>query len=228
VLGYLRDATTGLWVAGTRRHRCHAFAIERVFLLRRAQRRTEYQETQMDIEAERGRFAEALDGPRSAVTGSRQSTHQREAGRELASESNRGAAAVLGPFVRQHTVLLTTYRRNGTPVGTPVHIAVEGDCAFVRTWDETWKLKRIRHTPEVEVAPSTLRGVPTGPAIHARARILDGDEAVAAGWALARKYPVMHGVLVPLVHRLRGNTTMHVELTPVEDTADPANSSIPG
>jgi PPOX class probable F420-dependent enzyme len=121
----------------------------------------------------------------------------------------------LGPFARQHTVLLTTYRRNGTPVGTPVHIAVEGDRAFVRTWDATWKLKRIRHTPEVEVAPSTFRGVPTGPAIHARARILDGDEAVAAGRALARKYPVMHGVLVPLVHRLRGNTTMHVELTPV-------------
>ena len=181
----------------------------------------------MEIEAERGRFAEPFDGTRSAVTGSRQSTHQREVGRELASESNRGAA-VLGPFVRQHTVLLTTYRRNGTPVGTPVHIAVDGDRAYLRTWDATWKLKRIRHTPEVEVAPSTLRGVPTGPAIHARARILDGYEAVAAGRALARKYPLMHGVLVPLVHRLRGNTTMHVELTPVEGTADPAYSSIPG
>ena len=169
----------------------------------------------MDSEAERGRFAEPFDGARSPATGSRQSTHQREASREQASESNRGATAVLGPLARQHTVLLTTYRRNGTPVGTPVHIAVEGDRAFLRTWDATWKLKRIRNTPEVEVAPSTFRGVPTGPAIPARARILDGDEAVAAGRALAHKYPVMHGVLVPLVHRLRGNTTMHVELTPV-------------
>jgi uncharacterized protein len=180
----------------------------------------------MDIEAEYGQFAQPSGGTRSPATGSRQSTHQRESGRERPSESNRGAAAMLEPFVGQHTALLTTYRRNGTPVGTPVHIAVDGDRAFVRTWDETWKLKRIRNTPEVEVAPSTFRGVPTGPAIRARARILNGNEAVAARRALARKYPVMHGVLVPLVHRLRGNTTMHVELTPVDGSADPANSSI--
>lgn len=31
------------------------------------------------------------------------------------------------PFVRQNTVLLTSYKRDGTPVGTPVHIAVDGD-----------------------------------------------------------------------------------------------------
>lgn len=45
------------------------------------------------------------------------------------------ASTVLAPFVRQKTVLLTTYRRDGTPVGTPVHIAVDGDRAFFRTWD---------------------------------------------------------------------------------------------
>lgn len=120
------------------------------------------------------------------------------------------------PFVRQTYVLLTTYRRDGTPVGTPVHIAVDGDHAFVRTWDTAGKLKRIRNNPEVEVAPSTARGKPTGPAIHARARVLEGGESVYAGRALARKHPILHGFLIPLVHRLRGNTTMHIELTPVE------------
>jgi PPOX class probable F420-dependent enzyme len=112
-------------------------------------------------------------------------------------------------------VLLTTYRRDGTPVGTPVHIAVDGDRAFVRTWDTAWKLKRIRNNPEVEVAPSTMRGVPTGSAVHARARVLEGAEAAYAARALARKHPVLHGFLIPLVHRLRGNKTMHIELTPI-------------
>jgi PPOX class probable F420-dependent enzyme len=79
----------------------------------------------------------------------------------------------LEPLVHQQYVLLTTYRRDGTPVGTPVHIAVDGDRAFVRTWDTAWKLKRIRNNPEVEVAPSTMRGVPTGSAVHARARVLE-------------------------------------------------------
>jgi len=122
----------------------------------------------------------------------------------------------LEPFVNQKTVLLTTYRRNGAPVGTPVNIAVEGARAFVRTWDTAWKLKRIRNNPEIEIAPSTFRGKPTGPAIRARARVLNGAESAHAGQALARKHPILHGVLVPLIHRLRGNRTVHIEVTPVD------------
>src|SRR5262245_63461834 len=126
------------------------------------------------------------------------------------------AEHVLEQFIRQRTVLLTTYRRDGAPVGTPVNIAVEGGRAFVRTWDTAWKLKRIRNNPEVEIAPSTFRGAPTGPAIRARARVLSGDESAHAGRALASKHPILHGVLVPLIHRLRGNRTVHIEVTPVD------------
>jgi uncharacterized protein len=122
----------------------------------------------------------------------------------------------LEPFVHQRYVLLITYRRDGALVGTPVSIAVDGDHAFVRTWDTTWKLKRIRNNPEVEVAPSTMRGKPTGPVIHARARILEGDESAYAVRAIARKHRILHGFLVPLVHRLRRNKTVHIELTPVD------------
>src|ERR671933_1618090 len=124
----------------------------------------------------------------------------------------------LEPFVHQKTVLLTTYRRDGTPVGTPVNIAVDGDRAFVRTFDTAWKLKRIRNNPEVEVAPSTMRGKPTGPAIRARARVLSGSESAYASRAIARKYPILHGFLVPLFHRLRRNKTVHIELTPVDSS----------
>lgn len=125
-------------------------------------------------------------------------------------------SAALAPFVRQQAVLLTTYRKDGTPFGTAVSIAVEGDRAFVRTFDSAWKLKRIRNNPEVEIAPATLRGQPIGPAIRAHARILDGEEASAASRVIARKYPIMHGVVVPLFHRLRRNRTMHIELTPID------------
>ena len=54
-----------------------------------------------------------------------------------------------------------------------------------------------------------------GSAIRARARVLEGEEAAYAGRLLARKHPILHGFLVPLIHRLRGNETMHIELTPV-------------
>lgn len=132
--------------------------------------------------------------------------------------NGRGAApeSMLAAFVRQRNVLLTTYRRDGTPVGTPVHIAVDGGRAFIRTWDTAGKAKRIRNNAAVEIAPSTLRGAPTGPALHARARILAGDEAAHAADAITRKYPLLHGFVIPMVHRLRGNTTVHIELMPTD------------
>ena len=124
------------------------------------------------------------------------------------------SAGAFEPLADQAYVLLTTYRRDGTGVGTPVHVAVDGDRAFVRTWDTAWKLRRIRNNPEVEVAPCTVRGKPTGPAVRARARVLEGAESAYAGRLLARKHPILHGYLIPLLHRLRGNRTTHIELTP--------------
>jgi PPOX class probable F420-dependent enzyme len=125
--------------------------------------------------------------------------------------------ASLAPFVRQKAGLLTTYRRDGTPVGTAVNIAVEGDHAFVRTWETSGKMKRLRNNPEVEIAPSTMSAKPTGPAIRARARVLGGEESKHAGRLISRKHPILQGIMVPVFHRLRGLKTAHVELRPIEE-----------
>jgi uncharacterized protein len=124
-------------------------------------------------------------------------------------------ADAFNQFVHQRTVLLTTYRRDGTPVGTPVNIVVDGERAFVRTFDTAWKLKRIRNNSTVEIAPSTARGQPTGPAVRARARVLSGTEADHASHMLNKKHPILHGILVPLAHRLQGHGRIHIELTPL-------------
>ena len=44
----------------------------------------------------------------------------------------------------------------------------------------------------------------------------DEFSAERAFLVLARKHPFLHGLLIPLVHRLRGNETMYIELTPIE------------
>jgi uncharacterized protein len=123
---------------------------------------------------------------------------------------------VFAPFVRQWAIRLTTFRRDGTPVGTAASIAVEGDHAFVRTPNRAGKAKRLRYNPAVAIAPSTWSGKATGPAIRARARLLSGDEAEHAARLLARKYPFLQGVFVPLTHRLMRLKTLHYELTPVD------------
>src|SRR5690242_8570300 len=112
------------------------------------------------------------------------------------------------------TVLLATSKRDGTPVGTPVSIAFDGDRAFFRSYDKAWKTKRLRRNPRVLVAPATLRGEPTGPAVEARATLLTGEQARAAARALARRHRVLQRVLVPVGHRLMRYRTLHYELLP--------------
>lgn len=112
------------------------------------------------------------------------------------------------------TILLTTYKRDGTAVATPVSLAFDGERAYFRSYDKAWKTKRLRHNPAVQAAPATLRGKPTGLAIRARATLLDGEQARVAARALARRHRVLQAILVPAAHRLRRYRTMHYELIP--------------
>jgi hypothetical protein len=118
-------------------------------------------------------------------------------------------------YGRQRTALLTTRKRDGATVGTPVHIALGPDGrAYFRTWSTAGKAKRMRNFPQVWIAPCTARGRATGRPRQATALLLAGPEAVAAAQALAAKYRVLQGVLVPAFHRLTSKTTVHYELVP--------------
>jgi uncharacterized protein len=122
--------------------------------------------------------------------------------------------STLSPLKDTKTVLLTTYKRDGTPIDTPVSIAFDGNRAFFRSYDKAWKTKRLRNNPSVKVAPATLKGTATGPAIDARAILLDDTEAKVAARALARRHRVLQAVMVPVMHRLARYRTMHYELVP--------------
>jgi PPOX class probable F420-dependent enzyme len=124
----------------------------------------------------------------------------------------------LAPLSKQWAVLLTTYKRDGTPVGTAVNIAVDGGRAYVRSAGNTGKIKRVRNNPEVEVAPCKPSGQPTGPAIHAHARVLNEDdeaETKRASDLINHKHPIVQRAAVQLGHKLMRYKTMYIELTPV-------------
>jgi len=86
----------------------------------------------------------------------------------VVGEVGPAASPVLVRFLHQKTVLVTTSRQDGRPVGTPVSLAVDGDHAYLRSFEKAGKTRRIRHNPRVEVAPSTARG--RRPARVSRAR----------------------------------------------------------
>ncbi|MGW0549150.1 PPOX class F420-dependent oxidoreductase [Streptomyces altiplanensis] len=95
--------------------------------------------------------------------------------------------AVLG---RSPYVSLTTFRKNGTGVATPVWAASDGTELYVWTRADSWKVKRLRNDKRVVVAACDVRGrVKDGaPSAEGTARLLDADGLRAARRLLARKY----------------------------------------
>jgi uncharacterized protein len=76
-----------------------------------------------------------------------------------------------------HTTILTTFRRNGVGVGTPVGtVASQQGKLYFMTPSSTWKVKRLANNPHVTVAPGTYKGEALGPAIEGTARRLSGEE----------------------------------------------------
>ncbi|MGW3121440.1 PPOX class F420-dependent oxidoreductase [Streptomyces sp. NPDC001107] len=114
-------------------------------------------------------------------------------------------------------VLVTSYRKNGTPVATPVWVVRDGDTLGVWTAADSWKVKRIRARGDILVGPCDLRGNPTGAQLPATAEI--GDEATVARYRelIARKYGIV-GRLTLLGSRLRrglkGTVGIRVALKP--------------
>lgn len=129
--------------------------------------------------------------------------------------------STLAPFVRQKTIALTTFRKDGTPGSSPVSIVVEGDRAYFRSFERAVKVRRMRRNPSVEFGPATASGKPTGAALPGHVRLLEGAEYLKAARLLRQKYPFLHGVLVPSAHRLmrsKFGRTVHLELTPLPES----------
>lgn len=85
-------------------------------------------------------------------------------------------------------IALTTFRRNGRAVTTPVWVAAQDSKLYVYTGRATGKLKRIRHNQTVQVAPSNAIGQTQSSFRSAQARILSGSEAQQAELLLQQKY----------------------------------------
>jgi uncharacterized protein len=108
-----------------------------------------------------------------------------------------GAPPVTWTFPGKY-ISLTTYRRDGTAVATPVWFVQQGDRLLVRTGTASGKVKRIRRNPAVQVAACTAGGRLRGQQASGVARVLSGPEADAADGLIARKYRADLLIIRPL------------------------------
>lgn len=95
-------------------------------------------------------------------------------------------------------VAITTRRRNGETVSSPVWIARLGDGRYGFTTDAaSGKVKRIRNFPDVELQVSDVRGrVRPGSSAHlATARIVEGNDCLEVRDAIKKKYGWQFGLI---------------------------------
>lgn len=104
-------------------------------------------------------------------------------------------------------VVLTTFRRNGDAVATPVWIVglSDGTAGFTTEID-SGKVKRIRNNPSVTLQACGIRGKvhPGAPVVHATAEVLEGADAHGVGVAINRKYRLETAMLAvgSWIHKL--------------------------
>lgn len=127
---------------------------------------------------------------------------------------------MLGELAAQRYISLTTFRRDGSAASTPVWVVSDdGKRLLIWTGAETWKVKRIRRDPRVQVAASDYRGRELGPRVDAQARVLEADAETIVTPLLRRKYGwqrrglELQARIARLVTRTPASASVYLELT---------------
>lgn len=110
-----------------------------------------------------------------------------------AREVDREQRRILAMIAEQRYVSLTTFRRSGAHVATPVWIAGDGDELVVITVDDTGKTRRLARDPRVELRPCDFRGLVLvlegAPTYAGSARVVrDPTGVTAVKGAISAKY----------------------------------------
>ena len=125
----------------------------------------------------------------------------------------------VGALAGEKYISLTTFKRDGTPVATPVWVVSDdGRRLLVWTGPETWKVKRIRRDPRVLVSASDFKGRTRGESYEGVARLLDVPHGSLVEPLLDRKYGLSRRALgafnklVRLVTRKPPPPSVYIEI----------------
>jgi uncharacterized protein len=117
----------------------------------------------------------------------------------------------LAPLERSSTALLTTFRRSGDGVATPVSVALTAGRAYFVTAAASGKAKRLANCSSVTLAPCTVSGTPLGATVSGQAQLLEGPTRRQVRRVLRPTGALFWSFLL---YRLRGNAMNLYEVVP--------------
>ncbi|MBO0854474.1 MAG: PPOX class F420-dependent oxidoreductase [Nocardia sp.] len=109
---------------------------------------------------------------------------------------------VWNELAQEKYLLLTTFKKDGVAVATPVWVVPDGERILVWTDAKSWKVKRLRRNPTVTLRACDRRGHPTGEQVcDGTGRVLDAAGTERVRDLITGKYGVI-GTLVVRGHKL--------------------------
>lgn len=121
------------------------------------------------------------------------------------------AAQKISELLRtQQFCLLTTYRKDGTAVPTPMWFAIEDETVYMATRGGSAKVKRIRRDSKVTIGPCTGGGLPTGPQRAATAHLLAPEDADRVERMLNARYGLKRKLLQWGLRFAKDKTSAHI------------------
>ncbi|MFD9669919.1 PPOX class F420-dependent oxidoreductase [Rhodococcus sp. NPDC059968] len=108
-------------------------------------------------------------------------------------------------------VYASTFTKDGRPKPTAIWAAPDGDRLLVITEEDSFTVKRIRHTPRVTLAVCDMRGNPESEAVDATASILDKSETENVYRPIGERYGIV-GKVFNLFSKLRDGSDNNVGL----------------
>ncbi|WP_040778135.1 PPOX class F420-dependent oxidoreductase [Nocardia pneumoniae] len=119
-----------------------------------------------------------------------------------------------GPVGAARYVLLTSFKKDGSPVASPVWAALGDGKLYVASNADSWKIKRIRRNPAVTLQPCSLRGKAHGEIVNATAVVLDQASSDAARRLIRRRYGIQGWIATLGSWLRRGRSdTIGIEIT---------------
>jgi PPOX class probable F420-dependent enzyme len=114
---------------------------------------------------------------------------------------------------KEEYISLTTYRKTGVAVSSPVWFALEDNKIYVLSLIRAGKLKRLKNNPNVLITPCDYAGKTHGESIKGTAIVheAESDMGKYANKTLSRKYGFLKRVY-DLFHRVTGAKRKYLEI----------------
>ena len=91
-------------------------------------------------------------------------------------------------FIDQKYLSLETYKRDNTPIQTPVWFVIDNDLIYIITRESTGKVKRIKNNQNVRIVTCSFSGETKNEWVNGKAQKITGSEADKAIELRKKKY----------------------------------------